>query len=342
MSISLIKIAAMTGAEGEFGDVGVTDIAKIETAGPSEITFLHNPKYFHLIESTNAAAVIVPKDFNTERDIPLLKVENPYQSFLKVLVAFHPVIPVAEKGINRLSDISETVVIGKDPAISSFVSVGAGTVIGDNAQIQSNVTIGQNVKIGNNVIIYANVSIRENCIIGNNVIIQNSAVIGSDGFGFAPNQSAYDKIPQVGNVIIEDDVEIGAGTCIDRGTLGSTIIRKGTKLDNLLQIAHNVEIGENTVIAAQTGISGSTKIGQHCMIGGQVGFVGHIKVGDRCMIGAQAGIAGNLKDGSIVTGTPSREIAKQRKIDASLGRLPDLIYKVKDLEKAVNKLEEKE
>lgn len=342
MSISLIKIAEMTGANGEFKDVGITDIAKIETAGPSEITFLHNPKYFHLIDSTNAAAVIVPKDFNTERNIPLLKVENPYQSFLKVLVAFHPVIPVAEKGINRLADISESAVIGKDPAVSSFVSVGAGAVIGDNVQIQPNVTIGQNVRIGNNVIIYSNVSIRENCVIGNNVIIQNGAVIGSDGFGFAPNQSAYDKIPQVGNVIIEDDVEIGAGTCIDRATLGSTIIRKGAKLDNLLQIAHNVEIGENTVIAAQTGVSGSTKIGQHCMIGGQVGFVGHIKVGDRCMIGAQAGIAGNLKDGSIVTGTPSREIAKQRKIDASLGRLPDLIYKVKDIEKAVKKLEEKE
>ncbi|MBN2857183.1 MAG: UDP-3-O-(3-hydroxymyristoyl)glucosamine N-acyltransferase [Candidatus Delongbacteria bacterium] len=338
MSISLIKIAELTGADSEFNDIGITDIAKIETAGPSEITFLHNPKYFHLIDSTKAAAVIVPKDFKTERDIPLLKVENPYQSFLKVLVAFHPVIPVAEKGINRLADISGTAVIGKDPAISSFVSVGAGSVIGDNAQIQSNVTIGQNVRIGNNVIIYSNVSIRENCVIGNNVIIQNSAVIGSDGFGFAPNQSVYDKIPQVGNVIIEDDVEIGAGTCIDRATLGSTIIRKGAKLDNLLQIAHNVEIGENTVIAAQTGISGSTKIGKHCMIGGQVGFVGHIKVGDGCMIGAQAGIAGNLKDGSIVTGTPSREIAKQRKIDASLGRLPDLIYKVKDIEKAVKKL----
>jgi UDP-3-O-[3-hydroxymyristoyl] glucosamine N-acyltransferase len=198
------------------------------------------------------------------------------------------------------------------------------------------------VKIGDNVIIYSNVSIRENCVIGNNVIIQNGAVIGSDGFGFAPNQSAYDKIPQVGNVVIEDDVEIGANTCIDRATLGSTIIRKGAKLDNLLQIAHNVEIGSNTVIAAQTGVSGSTKIGSHCMIGGQVGFVGHITIGNGVMIGAQAGIAGNLKDGSIVTGTPSREIAKQRKIDACLGRLPDLIYKVKDIEKAVKTLEDKD
>jgi len=340
MKMTLKNIAELIGAVTDCPEVEITDIAKIETACNSEITFLHNPKYFHLIDSTGAAAVIVPKDFNTERNILLLKVDNPYQAFLKILIAFHPVVPVAEKGINKLSYINDTAVIGKDPSIGAFVSVGSGCTIGDNAQIQPNVTIGQNVKIGNNVIIYSNVSIRENCVIGNNVIIQNGAVIGSDGFGFAPNQSEYDKIPQVGNVIIEDNVEIGANTCIDRATLGSTIIRKGAKLDNLLQIAHNVEIGSNTVMAAQSGVSGSTKIGQHCMIGGQVGFVGHITIGDGVMIGAQAGIAGNLKDGSIVTGTPSREIAKQRKIDACLGRLPDLIYKVKDIEKAVKALED--
>lgn len=341
MKMTLNQIAEMIGAEAVKADIGITDIAKIENALNTEITFLHNPKYFHHIDSTSAAAVIVPKDFNTERNIPLLKVDNPYQAFLKVLIAFHPIVPVAEKGINKLSYINDTAVIGKDPSIGAFVSVGSGCTIGNNAQIQSNVTICSNVKIGDNVIVYSNVSIRENCVIGNNVIIQNGAVIGSDGFGFAPNQSAYDKIPQVGNVIIEDNVEIGANTCIDRATLGSTIIRKGAKLDNLLQIGHNVEIGSNTVMAAQSGVSGSTKIGQHCMIGGQVGFVGHITIGTGVMIGAQAGIAGNLKDGSIVTGTPSREIAKQRKIDACLGRLPDLVYKVKDLEKAVKSLEEK-
>jgi len=340
MKMTLKNIAELIGAGSDSPEIEITDIAKIETACKSEITFLHNPKYFHLIDSTGAAAVIVPKDFNTERNIPLLKVDNPYQAFLKILIAFHPIVPLAEKGINKLSYINDTAVIGKAPSIGAFVSVGASSVIGDNAQIQSNVTIGQNVKIGNNVVIYSNVSIRENCVIGNNVIIQNGAVIGSDGFGFAPNQSEYDKIPQVGNVVIEDNVEIGANTCIDRATLGSTIIRKGAKLDNLLQIAHNVEIGSNTVMAAQSGVSGSTKIGKHCMIGGQVGFVGHITIGDGVMIGAQAGIAGNLKDGSIVTGTPSREIAKQRKIDACLGRLPDMVYKVKDIEKAVKALED--
>jgi UDP-3-O-[3-hydroxymyristoyl] glucosamine N-acyltransferase len=341
MKMTLKQIAELIGAVTDRPEVEISDIAKIESACSTEITFLHNPKYFHLIDTTAAAAVIVPMDFNTERNIPLLKVDNPYQAFLKILIAFHPIVPVAEKGINKLSYISDTAVIGKDPSIGAFVSVGSGCTIGNNAQIQSNVTICSNVKIGDNVIIYSNVSVRENCVIGNNVIIQNGAVIGSDGFGFAPNQAAYDKIPQVGNVIIEDNVEIGANTCIDRATLGSTIIRKGAKLDNLLQIAHNVEIGSNTVMAAQSGVSGSTKIGQHCMIGGQVGFVGHVSIGNGVMIGAQAGIAGNLKDGSIVTGTPSREIAKQRKIDACLGRLPDLIYKVKDIEKAVKALEEK-
>jgi UDP-3-O-[3-hydroxymyristoyl] glucosamine N-acyltransferase len=340
--MKLKDIAILIGAEGINSENEISDIAKIENAGAGEISFLHNPKYFHLIESAKAGAVIVPKDFKTESEIPLLKVDNPYQAFLKVLIAFHPIVPVAEKGINRLADISGSSSVGSNPSISAFVSVGAGTKIGDNAQIQPNVTIGQNVKIGDNVIIYSNVSIRENCVIGNNVIIQNGAVIGSDGFGFAPNQSAYDKIPQVGNVVIEDNVEIGANTCIDRATLGSTVIKSGAKLDNLLQIAHNVEIGTNTVMAAQTGVSGSTKIGSNCMVGGQVGFVGHITIGNGVMIGAQAGIAGHLKDGSIVTGTPSREIAKQRKIDACLGRLPDLIYKVKDIEKAVKELEEKE
>jgi UDP-3-O-[3-hydroxymyristoyl] glucosamine N-acyltransferase len=333
-------IAEIIGSTTEYPEIDITDIAKIDSAKASEIAFLHNPKYFHQIETTNAGAVIVPKDFKTDRNIPLLRSENPYQSFLKVLIAFHPPVPPAEKGVNRMSFISDGSVIGIDPSISAFVSIGRNCVIGDNVQIQPNVTIGQNVKIGNNVIIYSNVSIRENCVIGNNVIIQNGAVIGSDGFGFAPNQSEYDKIPQVGNVVIEDNVEIGANTCVDRATLGSTVIKKGAKLDNLLQIAHNVEIGSNTVMAAQSGVSGSTKIGSHCMIGGQVGFVGHISIGNGVMIGAQAGIAGNLKDGSIVTGTPSREIAKQRKIDACLGRLPDLIYKVKDIEKAVKTLEE--
>ncbi len=334
MNIRLSEISKLTGDGFDGIDIEIKGINKIEDAQAGEISFLHNPKYFSLLETTSAGAVIVPSDMKTERkDIALLRSKDPYGSFLKVLKMFYPEMPAADKGVHPSVYIGDNAGIGSDPSIGPFVSIGNNTSIGKNSQIQANVTIGNNVKIGDDVTIYSNVSIRENCVIGNNVIIQNGAVIGSDGFGFAPNTSGYEKIPQVGNVVIEDDVEIGANTCIDRATLGSTVIKKGAKLDNLLQIAHNVEIGESTVIAAQTGISGSTKIGQNCMIGGQAGFVGHIKVGTGCMIGAQAGIAGNLKDGSIVTGTPCREIAKQRKIDGALGRLPELLYRVRDLEK---------
>ncbi|MFO7810472.1 MAG: UDP-3-O-(3-hydroxymyristoyl)glucosamine N-acyltransferase [Candidatus Delongbacteria bacterium] len=341
MSILLTKIAEMIGAEGHFPEKKIRDINKIEDAGSEEIAFLHNPKYFNQINTTRAGAVIAPKDISCNRDIPILKVDDPYGAFLKVLVEFHPVLPTVEKGIDKNVSLGKEVKIGKDPSIGPFVSVGANSVIGDNVQIHSGASISANVTIGNNVIIYSNVSVREKCVIGNNVIIQPGAVIGSDGFGFAPNQSAYDKIPQVGNVIIEDDVEIGANTCIDRATLGSTIVRRGAKLDNLMQIAHNVDIGQNTAMAAQTGISGSTSIGDNCMVGGQVGFVGHIKIGSGVMIGAQAGVSKDLKDGSVVTGTPCREISKQRKIDASLSRLPDIIYKIRDVEKKIKDLTKK-
>ena len=334
MNIRLSEIAKNTDVLFDGRDMAIKGINKIEDALADEISFLHNPKYFSLLETTSAGAVIVPVNFRTERsDLVLLRSQDPYGTFLKVLKMFHPELPVVDKGVNASIYKGDNVSIGNNPSIGPFVSIGNNTSIGDNVQIQANVTIGNNVKTGNNVTIYSNVSIRENCVIGNNVIIQNGAVIGSDGFGFAPANAGYDKIPQVGNVVIEDNVEIGANTCIDRATLGSTVVRKGAKLDNLLQIAHNVEIGANTVIAAQTGISGSTKIGPNCMIGGQAGFAGHIKIGTGCMIGAQAGVSGNLKDGSIVTGTPCREIAKQRKIDGVLGRLPELLYRVRDMEK---------
>ena len=334
MSISIKEIAEIINAEIENKkDFEINDIKKIDEAGKSDITFLHNEKYYSHIKTTKAKIIIVPKDFTTSKDITLLKVDDPYKAFLKILRTFYPIQPIAEQGIHSMSAVNDSAVIGINPSISQFVSIGKGSRIGGNIQIQPNVTIGSNVTIGDNVIIYSNVSIRESCIIGDNVIIQNGAVIGSDGFGFAPGQTDYEKVPQVGNVILEDNVEIGANTVIDRATMGSTIIRRGTKLDNLIQIAHNVEVGSNTVIAAQTGISGSTKVGNYCMFGGQVGLVGHITIGDKVMIGAQSGITRDVKAGSVVTGTPAREMRKTRKIDASMSRLPDLIYKVRDLEK---------
>lgn len=336
MSININKIAEMINAEIENNkDIEIKSVNKIDEAVEYDVTFLHNEKYFSHINTTKASAVIVPKDFSTDRDIVLLKVDEPYISFVKVMYAFYPLEPVAKQGIDSMTSIDETATIGVNPSISPFVSIGKETKIGKNVQIQPNVTIGHNVKIGDDVIIYSNVSIREGCIIGNNVILQNGAIIGSDGFGFAPGHGNYEKIPQVGNVILEDNVEIGANTVVDRSTMGSTIVRRGTKLDNLIQVGHNVEIGKDVVIAGQTGIAGSTKIGDNCMISGQVGFVGHLNVGKGVMIGAQAGITGNVKDGSVVTGTPSRDLKKMRRIDAALGRLPDLIYKVRELEKKV-------
>ncbi|MDA3885666.1 MAG: UDP-3-O-(3-hydroxymyristoyl)glucosamine N-acyltransferase [Candidatus Delongbacteria bacterium] len=334
MSISINKIAEIINAEVlNNKEIEIKNVNKIDEAVEYDITFLHNEKYFSQINTTKASAAIVPKDFSTDRDIILLRVDDPYVSFIKIMYEFYPLEPVAKQGINKMTSIDESTIIGENPSIDPFVVIGKETKIGKNIQIQSNVTIGHNVRIGDNVIIYSNVSIREGCILGNNVILQNGAIIGSDGFGFAPGQGSYEKIPQVGNVILEDNVEIGANTVVDRSTMGSTIVRSGTKLDNLIQVGHNVEIGKNVVIAGQTGIAGSTKIGDNCMISGQVGFVGHLKVGKGVMIGAQAGIVGNIKDGSVITGTPARDLRKMRKIDAALGRLPDLIYKVRDLEK---------
>ncbi len=320
-------------------DKEITDIKKIEEADVSDITFLHNPKYFSMISATKAGAIIVPNNFEISNEdiekysLNLLKTEDPYSAFLIILKKFYPVKRVVELGIAEFVAIDKSVKYGNNVAIDSMVTIKKDTVIGADVQIASNVSIGENVSIGDNVIIYSNCSIRDNSILGNNVIIQNGAVIGSDGFGFSLQTGKFDKIPQVGNVILEADVEIGANTVIDRATMGSTIIRRGTKLDNLIQIAHNVEIGTDTVIAAQTGISGSTKIGSNCMFGGQVGIIGHVKISDRTMIGAQAGVTRGTKEGAVITGNPARDLKKMRYIDASLSRLPDLVKKVREIEK---------
>ena len=340
MKFQLKEIADFLGATlfGN-GEIELKDITKINEAKEGDLTFLHNPKYFSQIETTKASAVIVPLDFEKKTDIPLLKTKDPYAAFVKMLNKFYPEQRVVKLGINKFSSLADSVKIGKKAAIAAMVVIEDNVQIGDNVQIAANVTISSNVKIGDNVIIHSGCSIREGSVLGNGVILQNGAVIGSDGFGFSPSSGSYDKIPQVGNVILEDNVEIGTNTVIDRATMGSTIIRKGTKLDNLIQIGHNVEIGQNTVIASQTGVSGSTTIGSNCMIGGQVGFVGHITIADGCMIGAKAGITGNLKTGSVVTGNPARDLKKMRKIDASLTRLPDLLYKVKEIDKKLKSID---
>ena len=285
----------------------VFKLAKIEEGTEGSLTFLANPKYNNYIYSTQATITIVNKSFEAEQEITttLIKVEDAYQSFSQLLEYYNQV-KLMKSGIEQPSVISENVTYGPDLYLGSFCYVGKNVTIGKNVKIYPNSFIGDNVTIGNDCVFFAGVRIYSETVIGNNCIIHSGSIIGSDGFGFAPQENgSYRKIPQIGNVIIEDDVEIGACTTIDRATLGSTIIRKGVKLDNHIQVAHNVEIGENTVIAAQTGIAGTTKIGKNCLIGGQVGFAGHLVIGDGVKIQAQSGIGKNLEAGEVVQGSPA-------------------------------------
>ncbi len=285
----------------------VFKLAKIEEGTEGSLTFLANPKYNNYIYSTQATITIVNKTFEAEQEITttLIRVEDAYQSFSQLLEYYNQV-KLMKSGIEQPSVISENVTYGPDLYLGSFCYVGKNVTIGKNVKIYPNSFIGDNVTIGDDCVFFAGVRIYSETVIGNNCIIHSGSIIGSDGFGFAPQENgSYRKIPQIGNVIIEDDVEIGACTTIDRATLGSTILRKGVKLDNHIQVAHNVEIGENTVIAAQTGIAGTTKIGKNCLIGGQVGFAGHLVIGDGVKIQAQSGIGKNLEAGEVVQGTPA-------------------------------------
>lgn len=336
MKLSLAEIADLVQGELE-GDsaIHIHGIAKIEEAAEGEITFISNPKYAKYIEATNASAVIVSKDFPKSAKA-IIRTQNPYLSFLKVLQTFHPKSDTIAQGIHPSAVIDETAQIGKDVRIGACVVIDKNVKIGENVRIYPGTVIGQSVEIGNNVIIYANVVLREHVSVGNNVIIHSGTVVGSDGFGFAKEGQQYHKIPQVGTVVIEDDVEIGANCTIDRATLGRTIIHKGVKLDNLIQVAHNVEIGANTVIAAQTGISGSTRIGQNAVIGGQVGFVGHIEIGDNTTIGAQSGVSKSLPENSVYFGYPARPIMQAKREEAALRKLPELLKKISELEAKLN------
>ncbi|MFZ5516754.1 MAG: UDP-3-O-(3-hydroxymyristoyl)glucosamine N-acyltransferase [Candidatus Zhuqueibacterota bacterium] len=337
MELSLAEIAQIVSGsfEGD-GSVKIRNVAKIEEAVAGEITFISNPKYARFIETTNASAVLVGKDFPAT-DKTIIRTENPYFSFLKILRLFHPPAGIVPRGIHPTAVIEDSATIGADAHIGALVYVGSNCIIGKNVTLHPGVIISSNVQIGDNTLIYANVSVRENIRIGSKVIIHSGTVLGSDGFGFAREGQEYHKIPQVGTVVIEDDVEIGANCSIDRATLGQTVIRKGAKLDNLIQIAHNVEVGENTVIAAQTGISGSTKIGRNNIIGGQVGFVGHIETGENVTIGAQSGVSKSLPANSVYFGYPARPIMQAKREEAALRRLPELLKRISELEEKLNR-----
>lgn len=319
-------------------EVKISRLSKIEEGEPGTLSFLANPKYTPFIYTTKASVVIVSKDFTPDQPIgaTLVRVDDAYTAFAKLLELYNK-ISNEKKGISSLAFISKSAIVGKDVYIGEFAYIGDHVVVGDNTKIFPHVYLGDNVKVGSETTIFAGVIIYSDNHIGNKCTIHGGVVIGADGFGFAPQQDKnYKKVAQIGNVIIEDNVEIGSNTTIDRATLGSTIIRQGAKLDNLIQIAHNVEIGENTVIAAQTGISGSTKIGKNCMIAGQVGFVGHLSIGDDVKIGAQSGISGNLKDGSIVMGSPAIDIATHRRSLVHFKNLSEIVKRLDELERKMN------
>ena len=318
----------------------VNTFAKIEEGKKGAITFLSNPKYTHYLYDTESSVVLVDEALELTRQTKatLIRVSNAYESVAKLLQLYESMKP-KKQGIDSMAFVSSTAKIGEGCYVGAFAYIGDNVEIGDNCQIYPHATIYDNTKIGNNCIIYPNASIYHDCRIGNNVTLHSGCVIGADGFGFAPSQDGYDKIPQIGIVTIEDNVEIGANTCVDRSTMGSTYIRNGVKLDNLIQIAHNVEVGKNTVMAAQVGVAGSTKVGEWCMFGGQVGMAGHITIADRTNVGAQAGIPGNVrKPDTTILGTPAYDAKGFMRSSAIFRKLPDMYAQLNNLQQEIEKL----
>jgi UDP-3-O-[3-hydroxymyristoyl] glucosamine N-acyltransferase len=338
MKFSAKEIAALVGGKVEGNpDATVSKLAKIEEGVVDSLSFLSNPAYASFIYTTNASIVIVNSDFIPEQklnsSLTLIRVPDARAAFAKILGAYNQ-YRLNKTGIDQLAFVSPSAKIGKNVYIGAFAFIGENAIVGDNTKIYPHCFLGDNSQTGNNSTLYSGVKVYHDCVIGNDCILQAGAIIGGDGFGFQPNsENNYQKVPHIGNAILEDHVEIGANTTIDRATLGSTIIRKGVKLDNLIQVAHNVEIGENTVIASQTGIAGSTKIGRDCMIGGQVGIIGHLSIGDRVKIAAQSGVGNNIPDDQIVQGSPAFGIGDYKRSYVVFRSLPDLNNKVKDIEK---------
>ncbi|MBI3788084.1 MAG: UDP-3-O-(3-hydroxymyristoyl)glucosamine N-acyltransferase [Ignavibacteriales bacterium] len=330
------------------GSVEITRVAKIEEARPGELTFLANPKYEKYLAGTKASAVLVStklelRQYGNGSSPAFIKVQDPYVGFLQILKILTPTIDPFPKGVHPSAVIAKSATLGKNVAIGANAVVGEKVIVGDNTKISHGCVIGDHAVIGNDCLLYPNVTMYHQCKVGNRVTIHSGTVIGSDGFGFAPKpDGTYEKIPQLGIVLIEDDVEIGSNCSIDRATLGETTIRHGVKLDNLIQIAHNVVIGENTVIASQTGISGSTKIGKNSIIAGQVGIVGHIEIAEKSTILAQSGIPKSLTEpGKTYFGYPAKEHLKALRIEAIIRSLPELVNELRELQQKVEALAKK-
>ncbi len=320
----------------------VNSLAKIEEGEPGSLSFLANPAYTSFIYSTNASVVIINKDFVAEQKIKatLIRVENAYESFAKLLEVYNQ-IQRNKIGIDSTSFIEPSTTVGQDVYVGAFAYIGNNARIGNRVKIYPGSYVGDNCVINDDTTLFPGVKIYSDCVIGAHCNLHAGVIVGADGFGFQPQNNNYKKVPQIGNVVIEDHVEIGANSTIDRATLGSTIIRKGVKLDNLIQIAHNVEIGENTVVAAQTGIAGSTKIGKNCMIGGQVGIVGHITIADGVKIAAQSGIGSSItKENEIVQGSPAFNISDYKRTYVLFRKLPVLEKRIMELEKTIADLKQ--
>ncbi len=339
MKLTIQEVSDLLGgtASRNSNDV-ITTLSSLKNGVSGSISFLSNPKYESELYNTRASAVLVRADFSPSRDINpiLIKVADPYVSFALLLEEYQKLTALLKTGINKMSDIGSNTQIGNKPYIGAFVSIGTNSVIGDNVKIFPNVSIGDNVTIGDNSVIYSGATIYDHTEIGNYCVVHAGAVIGSDGFGFAPmSDGSYRTIPQVGNVILEDHVSVGANTVVDCATFDSTIIRKGVKLDNLIQVAHNVEIDENTVIAAQTGISGSTKIGKNCVIGGQVGIAGHIEVAPGSKVGGKTGVTKTLKDADSFFGNPAMNLLQYNRSYSVFKKLPELMNRIESLEEKI-------
>lgn len=320
----------------------VTDISKIEEGKKGTLAFLANPKYEKYLYTTEASIVLINRDFQLNGTVKptLIRVDNAYDAFTSLLELYTKLIP-EKKGVEEPSFVDPTAKIGENVYIGAFSYVGPGAIIGNNVKIYPQTYIGDFSQIMDNSILFPGVKVYHGCLIGTGCTLHSGVVIGGDGFGFVQqSDQQYRKIPQVGNVILEDNVEIGSNTTIDRATMGSTIIRKGTKFDNLIQIGHNVEIGENTVIVSQAGVAGSTKVGRNCQIGGQVGLAGHLKVGDNVKIGAQSGVSNNLKDNETVLGSPAYDVTKQVRSMVIYKSLPDMSKRIAELEKQLKTLKE--
>lgn len=320
-------------------EVRVCNFSKIEEGKPGTLSFLANPKYEHYIYETEASIVLVNNDFVATSPVhaTLVKVANAYAA-LAMLLNLVEQSKTKKAGIDATAFIAASAKTGEDIYVGNFAYIGENVVLGKNCKVYPHAYIGDNVTVGENCTFYPHVTIYDDCIIGNGCIFHAGCVIGSDGFGFAPEGNSYKKIPQLGNVIVEDDVEVGANTTIDRAVMDSTIIRRGVKLDNLIQIAHNVEVGENTVMAAQVGIAGSVKVGQHCMFGGQVGLAGHLKIGDHVNLGAQSGVISDIKDGETVLGAPAINARSFMRSSAVFNRLPEMYRTLGQMQREIEQL----